>query len=97
MAEEEIFKTTRSLEINDFKYSYKDQLINDFLLIDVFIETIAKIIIKIKKSELLKYNKENNNQINYIITSKEKEPTCNKEKIQKSEKIDREESKKKNL
>ena len=30
MVEEEVFKTPRSLEINIFKYSYKDQLINDF-------------------------------------------------------------------
>ena len=70
MVEEEVFKTPRSLEINVFKYSYKDQLINDFYTYRCVHRKYCKIVIKINKSELLKYNKENNIQINYIITSK---------------------------
>ena len=72
-----IFIPPRNLELGEYKYSYKDRLTADYYTYRCTHRTKCKVVIKIKKSELIKYKEEQNLDLNYEITSKEKNHTCN--------------------
>ena len=66
----------RSLEIENFTYSYKDKLINSFYSYICKHRTIYKITIKVSNSEKKKYLGNKSTKFEYLITSKEKIHTC---------------------
>ena len=66
----------RSIEINEYIYSYKDALTNDNFTNRCKNRTKCGIIIKIKKEELLKYTLDKKHIIIYDITSSIKTHKC---------------------
>ena len=80
MSEQTKFLPPRNLLLGGNKYSYKDQLIDDFYSYRCTHQLKCKIVIKIKKDELIKYNKNQSEEITYEITSTDKQYICNENK-----------------
>ena len=87
MSNELIFIPPRNLELGEYKYSYKDRLTADYYTYRCTHRTKCKVVIKIKKSELIKYKEDQNLELNYEITSKEKNHTCNNAIIKEKKQI----------
>ena len=89
MSEDNVFKPPRNLEIGGYKYSYKDQLINDYYTYRCTHRNKCKIVIKISKTELKEYNNNVQEEIKFEITSKEKIHTCSEKiiKVEKSKEV----------
>jgi len=81
MEEQKKFIAPRSITINNFEYTYKNDLANDFYSYRCKHRLKCKIIIKIKATELSKYLENKSIVISYSITSSEKEHTCKKQDI----------------
>ena len=75
MSELKEFNPPRSITIENFKYSFKDKLINDFSYRCKH-RRKCNILLKIKQEELIKYVEDNNYKIKYAITSTLKEHIC---------------------
>ena len=73
----------KSLKLGDYTYVFKDQLKNYNFTFRCKHRTICKVVIKIDKSNLIKYNKNLLDDITYSITSTEKNHTCKKAKEEK--------------
>ena len=77
MAEnQELFNTPKTLEIKNYIYSYKCQLVNDYFSYRYKYRKNCQMLIKVTKEELKKYNQDNSNELKFEITSKIKEYTC---------------------
>lgn len=85
MEDNQSIEIPRSLELANYTYTYKDELTNNYFSYRCKHRTICKITIKIAKSEIIKYVKNKVINIEYTITSKEKNHIC-KENI-KEDKI----------
>ena len=72
----ENFEIPRSIELGENKYSYKDNLTKDCYSYRCKFRTTCKITIKIEKSQLKLYIENKSKQIEYTITSKDKNHTC---------------------
>lgn len=70
------FKPPKTLKINKYIYSFKDELKNDFYSYRCKYRTSCGLTIKVHKNELIKYNDNIASEINYQITSKIKEHEC---------------------
>ena len=70
------FEPPRQIKINEFIYSYKDELIKNNYSYRCQKRTLCKISIKVSKEELEKYIKDNSYIIQYTITSTEKNHKC---------------------
>jgi len=66
----------RSLKIDNINYSFKDTLTNDYTY-RCKKRRKCKVVIKISKEEIRKYNNNPLHKIKYIITSSESNHTCN--------------------
>ena len=85
MEDNQSIEIPRSLKFGNYTYTYKDELTNNYFSYRCKHRTICKITIKIAKSEIIKYVKNKVINIEYTITSKEKNHIC-KENI-KEDKI----------
>ena len=80
----EQFILPRSLNIGEYIYVFKDTLKNDTFTYRCKHRTVCKVVVKINKDDLIKYNKNLLDEIVYSFSSKESEHKCkkiNEEKI----------------
>ena len=75
MSEINEFIPPRSITLDNFKYSFKDKLINTFSYRCKLLRK-CNILLKISEEELKKYVENNNYKIKYTITSTLKEHIC---------------------
>ena len=66
----------KAITINNFVYTFKNELINNYFSYRCKYRTSCKIIIKINKDNLTKLLNNSNEEIEYIITSSEKQHKC---------------------
>lgn len=74
-------KIPRHITINNYIYSYKDELKNKNYSFRCKNRLSCKIIIKVSEEEILKYIKKNDYEIKYEISSEQKSHTCKTAKI----------------
>ena len=73
----EIFQPPRSLEINNFIYSFKDNLKNEYYTYRCKYRTKCGVVLKISRIELIKYKEGKDlSEILFDIKSKIKNHTC---------------------
>ena len=72
MEKENNFHIPRKLFLEEFEYTYKDELVNNYYTYRCSHRYVCKIVLKIHLDELIKYNKNNKNEIKYVITSTNK-------------------------
>ena len=83
MSEEVNFSIPRKLTLNNYEYSYKDELKNNYYTYRCKHRTKCGVVIKIAKAELVKYNNKNYDNLEYTITSKAENHTCIKNEKEK--------------
>ena len=77
MEDKSKFTPPRNITLDKYQYSFKDNLTNDYYSYRCKHRNICKIYIKIAKTELIKLSDNNENQnILFTITSKEKNHLC---------------------
>ena len=76
MAKEINLNIPRKLFLDDYEYTYKDELVNDYYTYRCTHKYDCKVVLKIHLDELINYNKNNKKEIKYIITSSKKIHTC---------------------
>jgi hypothetical protein len=71
----------RHLTFNNYIYSFKDTITNDYYAYRCKFRSICNVGIKIKKENLIKYNENpNNEEIEFFYTSKNQINKCNENK-----------------
>ena len=91
-------KIPRHIEINKYIYSFKDELKNNFYSYRCKYRQKCKIIIKVAREEIEKYNKNDNYEIQMDISSEQKNHTCkldNEEEVKNNQ--EKENNEKENL
>ena len=76
MSEPEKFSYPKSITLDGYVYTHKDILANDYASYRCKYRKNCSITLKIEKKEILKLNKNNDNEITYFFTSKIKIHTC---------------------
>ena len=76
MEKENSFNIPRKLFLEEFEYTYKDELVNNYYTYRCSHRYDCKVVLKIHLDELINYNKNNKNEIKYVITSTQKSHTC---------------------
>ena len=66
----------KAITINNFVYTFKNELINNYFSYRCKYRTSCKIIIKIDKDNLMKLLNNSNEEIEYVIISTEKQHKC---------------------